>query len=328
MPGQRRRPTTHDVARAAGVSAATVSYVLNDTPGRRIGVETRERVQNAADALGYRPQLAGRTLRTGRSDVIVLMLPDWPIGATLLGIMDGLARALEPIGFALAVVPQSKTNTLEHVAQSLAPAAIITFDDPGAAFREPRGVPVLVAIGDHVGTFGGQRYALQSHLAEMQIAHLADHGHERIGYVRNANTRLQLFVRARLDGAAAAMVARGLQPLVVREIDDTLEQATTALRELRDAGVTAIAAYNDDTALPLLAAAQRLGIKVPGEIAVIGVDAIPAGAYALPPLTSVRQDLEHAMQHWLQAIQAVINHETPQLDGFTGSAFLVERESV
>ena len=322
-----RRPTTHDVARAAGVSAATVSYVLNDTPGRRIGTDTRERVRAAADALGYRPQLAGRTLRTGRSDVVALMLPDWPIGATLLGIMDGLARELAKDGLSLAVAPQSATNTLEHVAQSLAPAAIITFEDPGPDSVSPRGVPVLVAIADRPGTFGSLRYELQQHLASLQIDYLVGKGHTRIGYVRNANTRLQVFVRARTEGATAAAARHGLDPLVVCEIDDTLEQATSALRELRAAGVSALAAYNDDTALPLLSAAQRLGIGVPQEMAIIGIDAVPAGAYALPALTSVRQDGDRSMQQWRESLMAMINGEKPPVGSLDGMGLVVERES-
>src|SRR5699024_8468011 len=75
-----RRVTSADVARLAGVSRATVSYVLNDTPGHRITADTRARVADAAARLGYAPSAAARTLRSGRSEVVLCLLPDWPIG--------------------------------------------------------------------------------------------------------------------------------------------------------------------------------------------------------------------------------------------------------
>src|SRR4051812_43365688 len=78
--GRPRRATSADVAREAGVSRATVSYVLNDTPHQKIPEATRRRVLEAAARLGYAPSAAARTLRTGRSDVVLGMLPDWPIG--------------------------------------------------------------------------------------------------------------------------------------------------------------------------------------------------------------------------------------------------------
>src|ERR1700755_2909875 len=75
-----RRITSADVARLAGVSRATVSYVLNDTPHQTISAGTRPRVLNPPTRLGYAPSAAARTLRTGRSDVVLCLLPDWPIG--------------------------------------------------------------------------------------------------------------------------------------------------------------------------------------------------------------------------------------------------------
>src|SRR4051794_33842882 len=75
-----RRVTSADVARLAGVSRATVSYVHNDTPQQTISGPTRARVLDAAARLGYAPSAAARTLRTGRSDIVLCLLPDWPIG--------------------------------------------------------------------------------------------------------------------------------------------------------------------------------------------------------------------------------------------------------
>src|SRR6185312_9765886 len=86
-----RRVTSADVARLAGVSRATVSYVLNETPGQTISISTRGRVLDAAARLGYAPSAAARTLRTGRSDVVLCLLPDWPIGPEVGSMLGNLS---------------------------------------------------------------------------------------------------------------------------------------------------------------------------------------------------------------------------------------------
>ena len=103
--GRARRPTAADVARLAGVSRATVSYVLNDTPHQVIPAHTRERVRAAAAELGYTPSVAARALITGRSDVVLLLLPDWPIGPTVGALLESLSDA-----FASTGSPSSSTH--------------------------------------------------------------------------------------------------------------------------------------------------------------------------------------------------------------------------
>lgn len=329
MPGPRRRPTTHDVAKAAGVSAATVSYVLNDTPGRRIGAETRDRVQTAADALGYRPQLAGRTLRMGRSNVVALILPEWPIGTGLSAVLEGLARELSPNGYSLALVPTSAAeHVVAHVAQSLAPAAIIVFDPEEAPERVPHNVPLMIGIADMPGTFAGARYDFQKRMAAMQIRYLVERGHTRIGYARSNNEHLRLFVTARAEGAMQAAAECGIPDLEFFDMNASLDDATEALHHFRSQGVTAIAAYNDETALPLIGAAQRHGIAVPADIAIIGLDGMPSGEFSYPALTTIHQDSTVMTRQWTEHVLALINEEpTPSLE-MMGLAELIERESV
>ena len=87
-----KRPTATDVARRAGVSQATVSYVMNNTPHQVIPETTRQRVLAAAVELGYTPSAAARMLVSGRSDVVLLLLPDWPIGLGVASLLDELSR--------------------------------------------------------------------------------------------------------------------------------------------------------------------------------------------------------------------------------------------
>src|SRR3954453_20340343 len=93
-----RRPTAADVARHAGFSRATVSYVLNNTPHHAIPERTRHRVLAAASEPAYTPSPAARALANGRSDVVLLLLPDWPIEPAVGLLLEGLSAALAERG--------------------------------------------------------------------------------------------------------------------------------------------------------------------------------------------------------------------------------------
>ncbi|MFD0522811.1 LacI family DNA-binding transcriptional regulator [Paractinoplanes durhamensis] len=133
-----QRVTSADVARVAGVSRATVSYVLNDTPGQTISPTTRTRVLDAAARLGYAPSAAARALRTGRSDVVLCLLPDWPIGPEVGSMLGNLSTALARHGFTFVVHPGNREDRpISEIWKAITPAAVIAFADfsPG---RSPR----------------------------------------------------------------------------------------------------------------------------------------------------------------------------------------------
>src|SRR5579859_3997826 len=93
-----RRVTMADVARVAGVSPTTVSYVLTNAAHQKISDATRQRVLDAASRLAYAPSAAARALRTGRTDTVVALLPDWPIGPTVGALIEHLSAALTAHG--------------------------------------------------------------------------------------------------------------------------------------------------------------------------------------------------------------------------------------
>ena len=89
-----KRVTAADVARALGISRTTVSFVLNNTPGQTIPAATRERVITEAKRLGYRPHMAARTLRSGQSRIVLLILPDWPMDYSMRTHLDEASLVL------------------------------------------------------------------------------------------------------------------------------------------------------------------------------------------------------------------------------------------
>ena len=120
-----RKVTSHDVARAAGVSRATVSYVLNGRSGQSITEATRQRVLTAAEKLGYAPSTAARTLRRGQSDLVLMLLPPEPLGRALAMVLDAASDQVEQAGLRLIAHRLPDGGAAAPLVRSLVPAALI-----------------------------------------------------------------------------------------------------------------------------------------------------------------------------------------------------------
>jgi DNA-binding LacI/PurR family transcriptional regulator len=292
-PGRPRRPTAADVAREAGLSRATVSYVLNDTPHQVIPEATRRRVLDAAAALGYTPSAAARALVSGRSDVVLLLLPDWPIGPSVGALIEHLSAALAAHGYTFVAHPRTPGRGVGEVWKAITPAAVVTFEDldeTESARLRSAGIELAVAL---LGVRGGRAMDVPEERAgRLQVEHLAAAGHRRIGYAYPDDPRVQGFARPRLAGARQACAELGLPEPVVETVPLERAGAAAAVRRWRAAAaVGAVAAYNDEVALAVLAGARDAGVGVPADLAVVGVDDIPAAAFAAPALTTVSADL-------------------------------------
>jgi DNA-binding LacI/PurR family transcriptional regulator len=271
-----------------------VSYVLNNTPHQVIPEHTRQRVLAAAAELGYTPSAAGRALRSGHSDVVLLLLPDWPIGPSVGALLESLSSALADRALTFVAHPRSTGRPVSDVWKAITPAAVVTFeqlDEAEAKKLEAAGVELTVAL------FGGHRGSRALDIPEqrtgrLQVEHLAAAGHRQLGYAWPDDPRVLTFAQPRLDGVRQACADLGLGEPQVLTVPFTLDGVDSAVRTWRDAGprVTGICAYNDDLGLALLSGARRVGLEVPGDLAVIGVDDIPASAVASPTLTTVRGD--------------------------------------
>lgn len=307
-----RRPTGADVARRAGLSRATVSYVLNNTPHQAIPEPTRQRVLAAAAELGYTPSAAGRALRSGHSDVVLLLLPDWPIGPTVGQLLEDLSTAFADRGLTFVAHPRSAGRPVSDVWKAITPAAVVTFeelDDVERGRLEAAGVELAVALfgdgqGDRAMDIPEQR------TGHLQAEHLAASGHRRLGYAWPDDPRVNSFAQPRLDGVRQACADLGLPEPLVLPVPLDPRGADAAVEGWRDGEtpVTGICAYNDEVALAVLGAAQRHGLAVPGDLAVIGADNIPVAAVTVPALTTVQPDTAAIAEHIADTI-------TRKLDG-------------
>ncbi|MFJ6841718.1 LacI family DNA-binding transcriptional regulator [Streptomyces griseoluteus] len=288
-------PTSADVARLAGVSRATVSYVLNDTDAVRISEPTRRRVHAAARELGYVPHAAARTLRAGHSRMVLMPAPAAPAGPLHHRLLGELQAALGRLDY--TVVQHGAVGQGDEVARAwaeLRPVAVLV---PGAGLR-PRGVEVLKRAGARaVVTLGparveGAHALLMDHtvVGHRAGAHLRDRGRRRIGVILPEEPGLAYFSHPRLAGVRRALTgtdatATGL-PLAYTE-----RAAAELAARLPESGFDAVFAYNDEYAMLLMRALQDAGLRVPEDIAVVGADDLMLGRLLRPRLSTVRLEL-------------------------------------
>lgn len=326
--------TRADVARRAGVSPAVVSYVLN--PGTRpVATGTRQRVEDAVRDLGYRPDPVARALRGQRTRSVGLLVPDE--GNPFF---DELAREIEDVAFSEDYVLLIG-NAMGQ--QSREAAYLRTFTDrrvdgiimisvqshPQLDIPSAAGVPIVVM--DRVAARPGVSTVVADHSggAALATTHLIEHGHTRVGCV--TGPRSVLSAEQRRDGWARAMQDAGLriESGLVSEHPFTLsggfDAATTLLGGTHRP--TALFVSTDVQALGALSACHRLGLQVPGDVAIICFDGTTSASFSVPPLTTVTQPLQviakRAMRHLLDYIA---NPTTPEKHDVIG-VDLTTRES-
>lgn len=296
-PAERPVPTSADVARLAGVSRATVSYVLNNTSAVRISEPTRARVRQAAEELGYVPHAAARSLRAGRTRIVLLPsghLPVGPLFGRLLNELQGALRRLDYTVVQYGSLGLGADDAARAWAE-LRPVAVISLGDTELTAR---GVALLKRAGARaVITLGPQRvegaHALpmdQRAIGRCAVTHLLERGHRRIGVVVPAEPGLAYFSGPRLAGARKAVAGTDavVEPL---ELAYEEEAATALARRWRGIGLDAVYAYNDEYAMLLMRALQDVGIDVPAQTAVVGADNLLLGTLLRPRLTTVGIDL-------------------------------------
>jgi DNA-binding LacI/PurR family transcriptional regulator len=326
-----RRVTSADVAKRAGVSRATVSYVLNDTPHQTISAGTRSRVIEAATSLGYAPSAAARALRTGRSDVVLCLLPDWPIGPEVGTLLGNLSTELARSGLTFVAHPGSQADRpIADLWKAITPAAVLAFTDfSPAEINAMRAAGVALVVG-LLGRSTSPRRELevpQQRVGLLQAEHLIAAGHTTIGYAYPDDDRVRIFAEPRLEGTRTACVARGVAEPSVRVVPLDADAAAPAVRAWHDEGVTAVCAYNDDVAMAVLAGMRRVGLRAPADLAVIGVDDIPAARLAVPALTTVTTDQAAVAAHLATTVLAAINGRPVPPGELAGIVEVVRRES-
>jgi len=298
-----RRVTQADVARRAGVSRATVSNVITNRAGGHVPIsdETRRRVLAAIAELGYQPHAAARSLRSGRSGMVGLLIPD-ASNPHFWGVVRGVEAVTREHGYHLVLAVTGleagrERQSLHALAQQRMDGLILLLTYPGRLAEE---LAALRLQGSVIVTFGG---VLQGRDAVVQdygpamrelMEYLLRLGHRRIGFVHGV-ARPALGAD-RLFGYRRALRAAGLpaEKELTVHCGATLQDGVLASGQLLrlEPRPTAIVGVNDLMAVGALQAAARRGLAVPGDLSVAGFDDIDMAAYLVPPLTTVRADGE------------------------------------
>lgn len=315
------RVTLQDVADHAGVSMKTVSNVVRGY--RHVSPRMRERVQAAVDELGYRPNRTGRSLATGRSSMLGLAFPDLrrPYFAELAHVF---ARVAEARGYRLLLAETGATADGERSALRDPEAGIMdgmVLQPQVLAARdldaERHGLPI-VFLGEDPQPDGADQVAIDNVAAARDaVGHLVRAGRRRIGFLGHETDRVSWTSTLRIEGYRAALTEAGLPVdpalLVARRQDGDARDAEEALAAALDAGLEldGLLCRDDLAAIGALRALRRHGLDVPGDVAVIGWDAIELGASTAPSLTSVAPDTHELAERALDLL-------LERLEGYAG----------
>lgn len=286
-------PNMHDVAARAGVSHQTVSRVLNGFEG--VTPATKARVEEAIHALGYRRNLAARSLATRRTRAIGVLVPasaDFGPTRSLLAI----ERATRDAGYQSLVTSTSLDADavrgslgflLDQGVEALVVIAPYEVVRREVAGLDP-GIPIVELQTGEPDASDGVTVD-QAAGACLAVRHLLDLGHRRIQQITGPLDFLE--ARVRRDAVAAELRAEGLSLLPELPGDWTADSGYARGADL-DPSTTAVVCGNDQMALGLIHALADLGRRVPDDVSVTGFDDIPESAHSLPPLTTVHQDFE------------------------------------
>ena len=311
----RRSATIDDVAAQAGVGASTVSRVLN---GGQVSGRARARVLAAMNDLDYRPRASARSLVTGSTRTLALLIPFFTHPSAVER-MRGVLAAVDETEYDLVICNVANPSQRDEYLGRGAPldrsdglliVSLAPRDDEADAFVRA-GAPVVVLDAFHprlpsvrIDDVAGGALATQ---------HLIDLGHERIAFVGDRTDPGLGFVSSarRRDGYRRALQQAGL-PVVgelQREGPHGRPVAHRLTRELLtlDEPPTAIFAASDTQALGVLEAASFEGFTVPDDLSVVGFDDLEVAAYV--GLTTVRQPLEESGRRAVERLLAAMDEE-------------------
>ena len=307
---RRRRPTQADVARVAGVSQAMVSYILNDNAVIAVLPETRQRILNAMDELGYVPDRRAQSLRTRKTYTIAGIIPDitnpfYP--AFQRGIQDVAERhGYDLITYNTDGVAEKELKCLRSVRQGQADGIIGSFFHATAEHLRP--------LLDHdiaVVRFEARRQ--EGGDLPLDTIYLIERGHRRIGMIAGRQGPRSM----RVLGYRQALTDHNipLHDALIRDSDFTEQGGYAGMQELLALAPRPMAVFaaNDLIAFGALLALRDVGLRVPQDIAITGFDDIPAARFVSPPLTTVAQCAHIIGRRAAEMVLERLNGELPEV---------------
>lgn len=320
-------PTSSEVARRAGVSRTTVSFVLNNVRDQGISEATREKVLAAAREIGYEPNAAARSLAGGTTSTVALVIPKAAhlyVDVFLAQLVASINEECHRHGLKMLIESSDdegrEPGAFVDLVRSRRIDGLIVVNPSGAG-REY--LERVLDVGIPMVVFGAglpdmERYHTTGNdtsiSSKMAVKHLIGLGHTQIAFVNFAQPEY-LAVNERERGWREAMAEHGLDinPAWAAYADISAASGYQATQELlaRKAPFTALFAGNDTIAFGALRALHEAGLRVPEDVAVVGYDDIPMAEFASPPLTTVRTDTTGLGRDAMDMLRALLRNETP-----------------
>lgn len=310
-----RRVSLKDLAAHLHLSPSTISFVLNDTPGRSIPEATRERVRAAAIEFNYKPNMIARSLLGKPMRSIGILLPVLGEGyhsQVLSGIGDLL---MEEGYFYFTVHHRHKESLIKEypaLLQARGVDGILAID---TKLTNPLPLPAVLIAG-HTTLADVTNVVLDhEHAARLALRHLYDLGHRKIVYMKGQSVSTDTELR----WSATMKVARELGLAIDRHLTIELAKDSTS-PEISYPGIhdllesrqkfTAILCFNDISAMGSIRALHDYGFHVPGDVSIVGFDDIQSASYHVPSLTTIRQPLKLMGSTAAAALLRRLAHET------------------
>lgn len=301
----RRRPTSADVARAAGVSRSTVSYVLNETPGARVSDATRQRVLAAVKAVGYVANVAASDLRRGASRTVLLVIDEGRAAWAVTSFAAALSEALRGSGLTLfsAQVAQPVDVEDARLWAGMRPVAVLNLgaefsDEARAALRDCGALLIGEHDADVALSLG------QGALAALGARTMLERGRQRIVQVLPSEPALAELTRPRVAAFRRASGRHGLGTLRM-PLSAAAAAAMVDTMLAMSPRPDAIVAHNDDYAAALLGALGDAGIAVPGQIALLGADDNAWIEWLRPRLSTIAFDTSALVRQFADLLLSI-----------------------
>lgn len=322
MTVKEKVPTIEDVARHAQVSTATVSRALS-LPDR-VSEETRKKVNEAVEAVGYTINQSARSLRVRSASTILIALPDIA-NSFYSSVLNAVVATAAARGFGVLVANRAdadQANWLRNYFLSNRADGLLLFDgslDPRsfAALPGPGGAfPMVFCADEDPGPGINAVLTDNMEAAARATQHLLDLGHKRIGYIHGpSKTNLPA---ARLLGYTTAMAEAGLHiaPEWIFNGQFSLESGYESGQRFAampaERRPTAIFSTNDEMAVGFIAAAREAGLRCPDDFSIVGYDDIALAPYLNPPLTTMMQPREEMGRVATDILLDIIEKKAPR----------------
>jgi LacI family transcriptional regulator len=294
--------TIADVAQKAGVSKTTVSRILSNTAGFKYSAKTKEKVEKAVHELGYNPSPAAQMMRFKELNMIGIATQ--PTNSVFsIKLLEAVYKAIKAQGYSPAMIDLNETNDLYnscHLHRLEFFRGIICAYSAQAKFARDFSQKVghnleIISLGSNIEPGGKVRVVTSDFIAGIHssVKHLAELGHKNIAFLGQGEAS-----ELRRNGFWESIKEFDLHGeefisgLALNTVQNTQMAHDFAATITKNKSITAIVCQSDQAAIGLICGLSKLGIRVPDDISVVGFDDLPISQFLVPPLTTVRQEVE------------------------------------